>query len=105
MALYRSTIIPEMNTELVHDFLARDEAGSPPPCTTGNEYDGRMGLRISSIFVILVGSIFGAVFPVVAARFGGSRIPSWVFLSLNTSGLVLLLLPPLFTSLVQLRRL
>ncbi|OGE54677.1 hypothetical protein PENARI_c005G08948 [Penicillium arizonense] len=79
MALYRSTIIPEMNTELVHDFLARDEAGSPPSCTTGNEYDGRMGLRISSIFVILVGSIFGAVFPVVAARFGGSRIPSWVF--------------------------
>ncbi|KAJ6035388.1 hypothetical protein N7499_002545 [Penicillium canescens] len=68
-----------MDTELVHNFLARDEAEPAPPCTTGNEYDGRMGLRISSIFVILVGSIFGAVFPVVAAQFGGSRIPSWVF--------------------------
>ncbi|KAI0377073.1 ZIP zinc/iron transport family [Hypomontagnella monticulosa] len=37
-------------------------------CDTGNEYDGRMGLRISSIFVILVGSILGAVLPVVLAR-------------------------------------
>lgn len=28
-------------------------------CSTTNDYDGRMGLRISSIFVILVGSTFG----------------------------------------------
>jgi zinc transporter 1/2/3 len=68
-----------MDTELVHNLLARDEAESPPPCITGNEYDGRMGLRISSIFVILVSSIFGAVFPVIAKRFGGSGIPSWAF--------------------------
>ncbi|KKA18620.1 GIT1 is required for uptake of glycerophosphoinositol [Rasamsonia emersonii CBS 393.64] len=55
-------------------------AGSaPPPCDTGNEYDGRMGLRISSIFVILVGSLFGAVFPVLARRMGGSGIPPWAF--------------------------
>ncbi|KAI6090347.1 ZIP zinc/iron transport family [Hypoxylon rubiginosum] len=37
-------------------------------CDTGNEYDGRMGLRISSIFVILVGSLLGAVLPVYLAR-------------------------------------
>ncbi|KAI1393383.1 ZIP zinc/iron transport family [Hypoxylon trugodes] len=37
-------------------------------CDTGNEYDGRMGVRISSIFVILVGSLIGAVLPVVLAR-------------------------------------
>ncbi|KAI2631039.1 ZIP zinc/iron transport family [Hypoxylon sp. NC1633] len=37
-------------------------------CDTGNEYDGRMGLRISSIFVILVGSLLGALLPVVLAR-------------------------------------
>ncbi|KAI1102577.1 ZIP zinc/iron transport family [Jackrogersella minutella] len=37
-------------------------------CDTGNDYDGRMGLRISSIFVILVGSLLGAVLPVVLAR-------------------------------------
>ena len=28
-------------------------------CDAGNEYDGRIGLRISAIFVILVGSLFG----------------------------------------------
>ncbi|KAF3064487.1 Zinc-regulated transporter 2 [Daldinia childiae] len=37
-------------------------------CSTGNEYDGRMGVRISSIFVILVGSLLGAVLPVFLAR-------------------------------------
>ncbi|KAI1800023.1 ZIP zinc/iron transport family [Daldinia bambusicola] len=41
-------------------------------CDTGNEYDGRMGVRISSIFVILVGSLLGAVLPVVLAR--GSKV-------------------------------
>lgn len=30
-----------------------------PQCGTGNEYDGRMGLRISSIFVIGFGSMLG----------------------------------------------
>jgi len=49
-------------------------------CETGNEFDGRMGLRISSIFVILVGSTFGALFPIVARRFGGrGGVPGWSF--------------------------
>lgn len=52
---------------------------APPPCDTGNEYDGRLGLRISAIFVILVGSLFGAIFPVLARRMGGMGIPSWAF--------------------------
>ena len=30
-----------------------------PACETGNEYDGQLGLRISAIFVILVGSGLG----------------------------------------------
>lgn len=33
--------------------------GTPGYCDTGNEYDGRMGVRISSIFIILVGSMLG----------------------------------------------
>ncbi|KAI1489102.1 Zinc/iron permease [Biscogniauxia mediterranea] len=41
-------------------------------CGTGNEYDGRMGLRISAIFVILVGSLLGAIAPIVLAR--GSKM-------------------------------
>lgn len=49
-------------------------------CQTGNEFDGRIGLRISSIFVILVGSTFGALFPVIARRFGGrGGVPGWTF--------------------------
>ena len=31
----------------------------PPECESANEYDGRLGLRISAIFVILVGSTLG----------------------------------------------
>lgn len=38
-----------------------------------------MGLRISSIFVILVGSLFGAVFPVLAHNFRSLGVPSWAF--------------------------
>ncbi|KAL8956878.1 MAG: hypothetical protein Q9193_005709, partial [Seirophora villosa] len=34
---------------------ASDEA---PACDVGNDFDGRLGVRISAIFVILVGSLF-----------------------------------------------
>ncbi|RHZ71399.1 hypothetical protein CDV55_108145 [Aspergillus turcosus] len=55
----------------LHTLLVRDPAtGTTPSCDTGNQYDGRMGLRISSIFVIMVGSMLGAVFPVIARSFG-----------------------------------
>lgn len=48
-------------------------------CETGNGYDGRMGTRISSIFVILVGSFLGTWFPVFAARRKGMGVPAWAF--------------------------
>lgn len=38
-----------------------------------------MDTRISAIFVILVGSTLGAVFPVFARRHPGLGIPSWAF--------------------------
>ena len=37
---------------------ATSDAG-PSACTVENDYDGRIGVRISAIFVILVGSTFG----------------------------------------------
>jgi zinc transporter 1/2/3 len=42
-----------------------DADGNPAPetCVGDNEYDGRMGLRISAIFVILIGSTFGTLPP------------------------------------------
>ncbi|EGP92336.1 uncharacterized protein MYCGRDRAFT_66160 [Zymoseptoria tritici IPO323] len=48
-------------------------------CDTGNAYDGRIGLRVSALFVILVGSTLGAVFPVFAARHPGVGVPEWAF--------------------------
>jgi hypothetical protein len=48
-------------------------------CGSGNEYDGRLGVRISAIFVILVGSFLGTWFPVFAARHKGVGIPGWAF--------------------------
>lgn len=30
-----------------------------PTCLPSNDYDGRLGVRISAIFVILVGSLLG----------------------------------------------
>ncbi|KAF9884301.1 hypothetical protein FE257_001879 [Aspergillus nanangensis] len=64
--------------QLLHSLVARE--GEPAPtCDTGNEYDGRMGLRISSIFVIMVGSMFGAVFPVMTRRYQNTKIAGWAF--------------------------
>ncbi|KAB8229080.1 hypothetical protein ETB97_012432 [Aspergillus alliaceus] len=66
--------------DILHTLLARHEDEGPAPaCDTGNEYDGRMGLRISSIFVIMVGSMFGAVFPVIAGQFRRSKYLDWAF--------------------------
>jgi hypothetical protein len=38
---------------------AAAESESTPVCAGSNDYDGRMGIRISSIFVIFVGSLWG----------------------------------------------
>ncbi|ELR05684.1 hypothetical protein VC83_05693 [Pseudogymnoascus destructans] len=55
------------------------DAAPVPQCSSGNDYDGRMGLRISSIFVILFGSMMGALFPVLAARSKCLKIPKSAF--------------------------
>lgn len=46
----------------VSKLVLRQDAGAedaPPECKGQNDYDGRMGVRISAIFVILIGSLFG----------------------------------------------
>ena len=48
-------------------------------CATGNDYDGRIGLRIAAIFIIWATSSVGAVFPVIAKRRQGSKLPEWPF--------------------------
>ncbi|CAA9965243.1 hypothetical protein CFE70_009050 [Pyrenophora teres f. teres 0-1] len=62
------------------------EAEEPVVCSSSNDYDGRMGVRISSIFVILVASSFGAVFPVFAKRRRHKLVPNWVFFAAKYFG-------------------
>lgn len=70
-------------------------ASSSPACESDNDYNGRMGVRISAIFVILVGSMAGecnswfylftvnifagAMFPVFARRRTNNRILDLAF--------------------------
>ncbi|KAF2110017.1 Zinc/iron permease [Lophiotrema nucula] len=56
-----------------------EEEPSPGHCVGSNAYDGRMGVRISAIFVILIGSMLGACFPIFARRHKGLGVPEWTF--------------------------
>lgn len=48
-------------------------------CSIDNSYDGRMGLRISSVFAILIGSAIGVFIPMIASRNTFIRMPWYVF--------------------------
>ncbi|KAJ5050652.1 uncharacterized protein L3040_002527 [Drepanopeziza brunnea f. sp. 'multigermtubi'] len=48
-------------------------------CGSGNDFDGRMGLRISSIFVIGFGSFLGALLPIALARTRRMHVPPMAF--------------------------
>ncbi|KAL8948793.1 MAG: hypothetical protein Q9222_005055 [Ikaeria aurantiellina] len=69
-----SAIIPSAATS-----AAAAATSSSDSCDSGNEFDGRLGVRISAIFVILAGSFFGAAFPVYASRHRGVGVPEWAF--------------------------
>ena len=47
---------------------------------SSNDYNGRLGARISAIFVVLIASTVCTFFPVVAKRVPGIRIPLYVYL-------------------------
>lgn len=65
-------------------LVLRQDAGSEteatPTCEGSNEYDGRMGVRISSIFVILVGSTWGKSLP-FALHHVPRRLPLSVYIT------------------------
>lgn len=48
-------------------------------CTSGNDFDGRIGVRVSAVFVILVTSFLGVWFPVYASRHQGIGVPDWAY--------------------------
>ena len=48
--------------ELAHLLVRQAEEGAeeaPVGCSSENDFDGRIGLRVSALFVILVGSTLG----------------------------------------------
>jgi len=47
---------------------------------SGNEYDGMLGARISSLFVILIVSSAVTFFPVLATRSSKFKVPLYVYL-------------------------
>jgi len=48
-------------------------------CGTGGGADNFLGLRIASVFIILIGSLAGALFPIVARRSSMIKIPKILF--------------------------
>ncbi|RCK66957.1 Zinc-regulated transporter 2 [Candida viswanathii] len=48
-------------------------------CESDNDYDGRMGARISSIFVIMATSAIGTFLPILSSRYSFIRLPPVVF--------------------------
>ncbi|GBL48147.1 low-affinity Zn(2+) transporter zrt2 [Candidozyma auris] len=58
--------------QVVQSLVKREECGE-------NEYNGMLGARISSVFVVLVASSFGAVFPILSSRYSFIRLPGWCF--------------------------
>lgn len=68
-----------LQAAVVASSAAAATQAAKPACTSDNDFDGRIGLRISAIFVILIGSLFGAAFPVYAARHRGVGVPEWAF--------------------------
>ncbi|KAL7792424.1 Zinc/iron permease [Trichoderma ceciliae] len=63
----------DLNTADPRDVICFLNAG-------GNEYNGRLGARISALFVILLASTATTLFPVLATRVRRLRIPLYVYL-------------------------
>lgn len=59
---------------LYEEFFLKRET-----CEPDNEYNGNMGARISSIFVIMVTSAIGTYLPLLSSRYSFIRLPPWVF--------------------------
>ena len=64
---------------LAHLVLRQEDSEAATTCATGNEYDGRIGLRVAALFIIWITSSLGATFPIFAKRNKGMRIPEWTF--------------------------
>jgi len=55
-------------------------------CDEGSPYDGRLGLRVVSVFVILVTSAIGTLLPIVSRQFRALRMPELLFAAIRYFG-------------------
>lgn len=65
--------------EYMAALLARDDGDVN--CGSGGGDTGSTGLRIASVFIVMIGSMFGAFFPVLSrrSRWLAPRVPKGVF--------------------------
>lgn len=66
-------------SELFAEIIRRHDHDHDEECPTGNDYNGMLGARISSVFVILIGSAFGAFFPILSSRYSFLKMHRYVF--------------------------
>lgn len=55
-------------------------------CPVGNEYNGNNGLRILSVFMLLISSGIGAFFPILASKYSFVKLPDWCFFAAKHFG-------------------
>lgn len=60
-------------------LLRRADGDDALNCGSGGGADTFFGLRVASIFIVLVGSMSGALFPVLARRTKWLNVPHAVF--------------------------
>lgn len=60
-------------------LMKRDDDDDETPSCGTNDYSGMLGARISSVFVVLVASSFGALFPILSSRYSFIKLPGWCF--------------------------
>ncbi|EDO18234.1 hypothetical protein Kpol_543p64 [Vanderwaltozyma polyspora DSM 70294] len=60
-------------------LLVRDTEGVVDTCEATNDFDGRINLRVLSIFMIMISSGLGVFFPLLASRYSFIRLPEWCF--------------------------
>lgn len=62
-----------------HSHSHAAETDEVVTCSVGEEYTGKTGLRILSVFIILISSGLGSFFPVLASKYSFIRLPNWCF--------------------------
>ncbi|KAM6497018.1 ZIP-like iron-zinc transporter [Amanita muscaria] len=79
--------VAEAFTALSAQFVKRDDSS----CGPGGGADTYFGLRVASVFIVMVGSMSGAFFPVLARRSSWLRVPDavWDFAKYFGSGVII----------------